>query len=173
MRLLFVMDRGDHDRCTHTFSRPSARAVIRRGGLVAMVHSLKYNYYKFPGGGIEPGETREEAVIRETREETGLTIRPGSLREYGRVRRVQRSDLDETERFLQDNYYYFAEAEPGTAPQQLDGYEDDESFTLEFVRPEHAIAVNRGADHGGRRPDMVERDARVLELLLAEGQLGG
>ena len=32
-----------------------------------MIHSLKYDYYKFPGGGIEDGESNEEALIRETR----------------------------------------------------------------------------------------------------------
>jgi len=30
----------------------------------------------FPGGGIEPGETEEEAVIREIQEEVGLAIKP-------------------------------------------------------------------------------------------------
>ena len=34
--------------------------------------------YEFPGGMVEPGETRVEAVIRECREETGLEIRVGT-----------------------------------------------------------------------------------------------
>ncbi|MFI6394600.1 NUDIX hydrolase [Nonomuraea sp. NPDC050540] len=32
-----------------------------------------------PGGGIEPGETAEEAAIREAREETGFVVPPGLL----------------------------------------------------------------------------------------------
>ncbi len=31
-------------------------------------------YYVVPGGGIEPGETPEEAAIREATEETGLAV---------------------------------------------------------------------------------------------------
>jgi len=38
---------------------------------------LGQEYYTFPGGKIEPGETPEEAAIRETHEETGLTITLG------------------------------------------------------------------------------------------------
>ena len=41
-----------------------------------MIHSLKYDYYKFPGGGIENGENPVEAMIRETREEAGLVVKP-------------------------------------------------------------------------------------------------
>lgn len=53
MRLLFEMDKKDYSACTHTFTRNSARSIIIRSGKVAMVHSLKYDYYKFPGGCIE------------------------------------------------------------------------------------------------------------------------
>ena len=76
MRLLFEMDKHDYAECTHSFSRPSARSIIIRDEKVAMIHSMKYDYYKFPGGGIEPGEDPAEAMIRETREETGLVVRP-------------------------------------------------------------------------------------------------
>lgn len=34
-----------------------------------------HRYYVFPGGGQNPGETLEEAVVREVLEETGLTVR--------------------------------------------------------------------------------------------------
>ena len=37
--------------------------------------SKSYSGTTFPGGHVEPGETFQESVIREIREETGLTIR--------------------------------------------------------------------------------------------------
>lgn len=53
----------------------SVRVILRDGaGKICVVHSLKKGYIQIPGGGIEPGETIEQAVRRETREETGFEI---------------------------------------------------------------------------------------------------
>ena len=40
---------------------------------------------------------------------------------------------------------------------------------LTWVEPETAIRVNRKRDHGPKNQKMLEREARVLELLKAEG----
>ena len=39
MRLLFDMDKHDYDQCTRSFVRPSARSIIIRDGLAAMIRS--------------------------------------------------------------------------------------------------------------------------------------
>lgn len=36
---------------------PSVRAIIIKNDKVSMIHSMKYDYYEFPGGGIEKGES--------------------------------------------------------------------------------------------------------------------
>lgn len=169
MRLLFEMDKKDYGECTHSFVRNSARSIIIINGKAAMIHSLKYDYYKFPGGGIEAGENPVDAMIRETREESGLVVKPETIREYGYVHRIQKSDLDETECFVQDNFYYLCEAEESVVSQDLDAYEAKEAYTLEFVDPETAIRKNRNAAQTPYNPLMFEREARVLELLMAEG----
>ena len=169
MRRLFNIDTKDYLQCTHTYVRNSARAIIIRDSKVAMVHSLKYNYYKFPGGGIEGGEDPIDTVIRETMEEAGLQVIRESVREYGLVHRIQKSTVDETECFIQDNLYYLCRTENQTTAQKLDDYESEEQFTLEYVYPEDVIRINRTDDHGPKDRRMLEREARVLEMLITEG----
>lgn len=171
MRLLFEMDKKDYGQCTHTFMRDSARSIIIRDGRLAMIHSIKYDYYKFPGGGIENGENPVEAMIRETREEAGLVVVPGSVKEYGYVHRIQRSGKDATECFVQDNYYYICEVTGETESQQLDDYEAQESFRLEYIEPVLAINKNRNVKESPYDQLMFEREARVIECLISEGLL--
>lgn len=60
--------------------RKRAAAVIVRDGAVLMIHERSVRpgareWWTLPGGGIEPGETAEEAVRREVLEETGLVVK--------------------------------------------------------------------------------------------------
>ena len=90
-----------------------------------------------------------------------------SIREYGLVHRVQKGEKEDM--FIQDNYYFLCDAEANIRTQDLDDYEAEERFTLEFVDPGHAIHANRYADHGPKDLIIVEREAKVLEMLMSEG----
>jgi 8-oxo-dGTP diphosphatase len=57
-------------------------AAIFRDGKVLIVRRARppaHGLYTLPGGGVELGETLEQAVIREVREETALQIEPIEL----------------------------------------------------------------------------------------------
>ena len=170
MRLLFTLDKGDYVDGCRTFSRPSARAIVIEDGRVAMVYSQRYGHYKFPGGGIEKGETREATLIREAREEAGLILDPESVKPYGFVHRIEKGDREPV--FLQDNFYYLASA-TATVPQELDEYEAAEGYTLRWVDPREAIEQNRALTNEYKRKyhTMLLREAMVLERLMGEGLL--
>ena len=168
MQRLFELDARNYDPGWPRRRRPSVRAVIRRGRAVAVVRSLLYDYCKFPGGGIEPGETPEEALRREVAEEAGLAVVPGSLRPLGSALRIERAPGRE-EVFEQENLYYLCDVEPGPpGPRRLDPYEAEERFELQWLDPAAAAAVNRRPGHGPKSPLMIEREARVFDLLAAD-----
>jgi len=45
--------------------------VVRRGGLIAVVHRPQHDDWSLPKGKLEPGEDDATAAVREVREETG------------------------------------------------------------------------------------------------------
>ena len=167
MRLLFTLDTKDYDPAGTVLVRPSVRGIFIESGKVHMVYSKKYDYYKFPGGGIEPGESHTQTLVREAAEEAGLTILPESILPYGRVHRIQRAEGVDC--FIQENYYYLCKAAPGATRQKLDDYEADAGFVPVLTRPESVIRTNRFSPHGPADQIMLEREARVLELLQREG----
>ena len=169
MRTLFTLDAKNYDPAAPLHIRPSVRGIIIRDGKILMVHSRKFDYYKFPGGGLESGESHEAALCREVREESGFTVVPGSVREYGLVPRRERNDDGTT--FVQDNFYYLCQIDRAVG-QELDEYEAEEGFTPEFVDPRHAIETNLHHDHSGKESAMFPREAGVLQWLLDEGFLG-
>lgn len=170
MRNLFDIDLHDYPEDGQRSYRPSYRAIIIRDRKIYMVHSRKYDYYKFPGGGREEGETPIDTVVREVAEEAGLTVIADTVREFGRVHRVQRGLLEDI--FDQENFYYLCDVTDTLGTPHLDGYEADEGFTLELIDPTRAIATNRTPDPSPDRSVMREREARVLEILIGEGYFG-
>jgi 8-oxo-dGTP diphosphatase len=55
----------------------AAGGLIRRRGRVALVHRPKYDDWTLPKGKLDPGESFEQAAVREVEEETGLRCRLG------------------------------------------------------------------------------------------------
>ncbi|MDY6873746.1 MAG: NUDIX domain-containing protein [Chloroflexota bacterium] len=55
----------------------SVYALIDHGGKLLVVRTHSTGLWGFPGGGIEPGEPLTEALAREVREKTGITVKKG------------------------------------------------------------------------------------------------
>jgi 8-oxo-dGTP diphosphatase len=63
---------------THCF-RVSVSALIFEGDRVLLAHRRAIDWWNLPGGAVDPGETVDEALRREVREETGLEVEVGQL----------------------------------------------------------------------------------------------
>ena len=73
-------------------------AVVRDGKVLVVRRARKpaLNFYTLPGGAVEIGETLHDAVIREVREETQLTIEPVAL--AGHREAIMRDEQGRVER---------------------------------------------------------------------------
>lgn len=73
MDLLFKIEEG-------VFSYRVAGICLRNGRVLLQTTTGEDRSFAFPGGHVSFGETNEQTLIREFREETGLDIRVGELK---------------------------------------------------------------------------------------------
>ena len=156
MRPFFTIDMEDYDDSDPVLYQPASRGIIWKNGKLALIRSVKYGYYKFPGGGVEEDETREE---------TGLEVIRTSIHEYGMSKRREKGIWDYV--LDQDSYYYICDVSDKTYRQKLTKHEKEAKFILEYADPETAIEANERylkRDH----KVAIDRDTRVLRILAHE-----
>jgi 8-oxo-dGTP diphosphatase len=145
--------------------REAVRAVIRHGERLLMVHSRIAGDYKFPGGGIEAGESPAEALTREVREECGLAL----VRIAGSpaiVVEERRSGQESGVVLSMQSSYHECDVDPDRwTPRDLDPYEADLGFEPAWLTIEHAARVNAEVLAGGGAQPWVARELAVLRLL--------
>ncbi len=113
--------------------RKSARAILlNEKGEVATQYLNVYNYHKLPGGGIEQGESIEEALKREVLEEVGCQceiIKPiGMTIEY-------RNEIN----LLHISYAFVAKVIGEVGKITLDADEIKEGQETQWLAPEEIL----------------------------------
>lgn len=164
MKLLFEIDKKNYIAGGEVFSRPSARAIIIRNEKIAVIYSRKNCYYKIPGGGIENREDYIIAMMREVKEEMGLTVIPDSVREFGYVHRIEKGKHEPI--FVQDNFYYFCEVEDKQSDTAYSENEKKEDFIPMWVEISDVIKANKKYLENNAWNTMIEREVRVLEMIV-------
>ena len=101
--------------------------VVDEDGRVAVVHRPKYDDWTLPKGKLDPGETSEEAALREVWEETGLRC---TL-----VRELPSTEYTVRDRSKVVRYWLMSvESDPGFAA-------NDEVDELRWLSPADAVEL--------------------------------
>ena len=165
MKLLIDLDSKNYSVNWNIKYREAARAIILKNNKIAMVKSAKYGFYKFPGGGIWENESNEDALVREVLEETGLSVKRESIKEFGYTIENRKSDETEDTIFSQKSFYYFVDIEDYLLEQRLTEDEIELDFVLEWIDLKEVYEINSNIEIN-KNNRFVERETKVLSLLL-------
>lgn len=138
--------------------RYKSRAVVINGdGLYAVMYTEKFNLYTLPGGGIEAGETPEEALKREILEETGCTCD-----------HIEPLGIVSENRFHADytvlTYYFIVRSNDSDTTPQLTQAEIDEGTCLKWCSFDDALRLIKNCDRStNQRKFFLARDIAALK----------
>ncbi|MCF7931209.1 MAG: NUDIX domain-containing protein [Acholeplasmataceae bacterium] len=164
MKVIENFDSHNYEMCTATFHREAVRAIIKKENQFALIKGKRFGEYKFPGGGKEEGESNIETLIRETLEETGLTINPSSISPYGMAIEKRRSVLNPNDLFQMESYYYLCEAYDDIKEPKLDDYELLYGYELTFASIDEAIDANeKAAENHQHEAPWINRELAVFK----------
>lgn len=139
--------------------RQAARGLVISGTKIALLFVSKYNYYKLPGGGIETGESLEQAFTREILEEVGCKV--SDIKQYGKI-----IEYRDEFKLQQISYVMSGQVEGEIGSNKLEPSEIEEGFELEWVPLEDAVKIMASSlpsNYEGQF--IVKRDLYILEYL--------
>lgn len=145
-------------------SRVTVKAVIWEGERLLLLHSPRWESYKFAGGGVEAGESHADALARELREELGaqlLGVGP-LLLTVAELSQAQEAAADV---FRMDSFYYACRVKPGQHSPALEAYEAELGLMPCLVTPAEAAQANARAQRQAAAPRWLRREVAALHAL--------
>lgn len=167
--LALVRDSGQ-PRHHPTYLRRAMRAVVVKEGRYLMTYSEVEGDYKFPGGGVHPGESHQQALARELLEETGHTLKQIKAL-LGTTIELDFPEGAHSSIFRMISFYYLCELQNGQAPLNLDAYERELGFAPRWVTPGDALHNNETlmSQPDSRQLFWIARESAVLRELINAG----
>lgn len=127
--------------------RQAVRAVILDGNKLLLLYTRRYDDYSFPGGGLDAGETPEQGLAREVREETGAAeLRIGRYLGYGDEYRPARGPGHDV--LFMRSHFYLCQAASALGEAAPEAYELSNGMVPRWIVIADAIAHNEAILQG-------------------------
>lgn len=159
MKRLLTLDEKNYTDSMPVFERYNVRGVIFKDGKFAMERS-RVGEFKFPGGGVDKGESWEEALVREVQEETGLVVLPESIRPIGEILEKRLDLFDKEKVYLCHSLFFSCDVTEDTVEAQPTASERKQGYQLCWAAPEEILQSNRGFSY----EKWIARDTAFLNL---------
>lgn len=153
--------------------RICTRAIVLKGEQILLLYTRRYNDYSLPGGGVDKGETLEEALVRELREEAGAhNVR--ILAEFGIVDEYRPWYRNGIDVMFMRSYCYLCQIDSELGTPDLEEYEHANGMQVCWMSIYDAIAHNRGvmANESDSTGLSIMRETLLLEAIAKEYLIG-
>lgn len=114
--------------------------VIRTKGLIINSKeeiTLGYSHktYQFPGGHLEEGETLNECLLREIKEETGIEIKNAQIKPFEKITYYNKNYRNSGKNRKNEIYYFIIKTDDvfDMKNSKLDDWEKDGNFTVKTI----------------------------------------
>lgn len=158
----FTIDLKNYHSESSVFKRSASRGIISKGDKYLLIFS-KYGDYKFPGGGVNPGEDLRDTLIREVKEETGYQVIRDSLKPFGKV--LERRKGAHEDILEMDSNYFLCDVASEAGSRNLDEYKKEYDYQVVWMPLSHAIEKNKRVIDLDTCPWVI-RDTKVMEYLI-------
>jgi ADP-ribose pyrophosphatase YjhB (NUDIX family) len=139
--------------------RAARTVIIDEENKTAIIDVRKGEYFKIPGGGIESGETDEEAAKREALEESGCEVE--LIEKIGECQFID-SNPDHNNRMIHFSVCYLAKKISQTNTN-FDNWEKSNNFKLKWVTFNEAELLFSGSKTSD--PFGIEINKRDLDFI--------
>ncbi len=164
MKKIATIDYKDYKNYNYIDLRKASRAIIIRDKKLLLIKSFEENYFKFPGGGRKVFESSIDALVRETREETGFKIINSTIKALGYVEEIKCLTGKNDAIFKMISEYYYCDVYDSFTGQELDDYEKEAKFFPVLIDPLEAIRINEVHLNDPDKP-WIKRENLVLKIV--------